>query len=107
MQQALRVADELGERVYLPQLLLLEAAIAREKGLPVVARTAVRHAVEEARTQEAAWLELLALVELCACHYATIEELQALAELLERLPEVAGSRTAQRARALLQKVTPA
>ena len=70
LQEALQIADELGEGVYLPQLLLLQAAIARAQGRPEAGAASVRRAVEEARAQEAPWLELLALVELCAHHDA-------------------------------------
>jgi hypothetical protein len=49
LEAVFRLADTLGERVYLPQLYLLEAAIARGRGEPAVARDSVRRAVEEAR----------------------------------------------------------
>jgi tetratricopeptide (TPR) repeat protein len=52
LQEALRVADELGERVYLPQLFLLDAAIARAQGRPDAGSAAVRRAVEEARVRK-------------------------------------------------------
>ena len=60
LQEALRVGEELGERVYLPQLLMLEAAIARAQGRSDASNAALRRAIEEARAQEASWLELLA-----------------------------------------------
>ena len=63
LREALQVADAHGERVYLPQLYLIEAAIARARGEFAAARTAVRRAVEESRAQEAPWLEQLALKE--------------------------------------------
>jgi len=102
LREALRVGEELGERVYLPQLLLLEAAIARAQGQPDAGSVAVRRAVEEARAQEAPWLELLARVELCEHHEATAEDRQALSTLIDRLPETAGTELAKRARSLLQ-----
>lgn len=101
LQEALRVGEELGERVYLPQLLLLEAAITREQGRPDAGANAVRRAVEEARVQEAPWLELRALVELCEHHDAKAIEWQVLATLLGQLPEAQGTELAQRARSLL------
>jgi DNA-binding winged helix-turn-helix (wHTH) protein len=100
--EALQLADELGEGVYLPQLLLLQAALACAQGRPDAAAVCARHAVQQARAQEAPWLELLALVELCAHHDATAEPRQALALLLDDLPETAGSEPVLRARALLQ-----
>ncbi|WP_279577315.1 AAA family ATPase [Pseudomonas sp. LA21] len=101
LQEALRVTAELGESVYLPQLLLLRAAIARALGEGESAGAAVRSALQEARAQEAPWLELLALVELCTQCEATDQERQALERLVERLPEAEGSEPMRRARALL------
>ncbi|MGF6690493.1 DNA-binding winged helix-turn-helix (wHTH) protein/tetratricopeptide (TPR) repeat protein [Metapseudomonas resinovorans] len=107
LQEALRVGEELGERVYLPQLLLLEAAIARAQGRPDAGGLAVRRAVEEARAQEAPWLELLALVELCGHHDAVAAERQTLAALLDQLPETEGTELAKRGRLLLQAASSA
>jgi DNA-binding winged helix-turn-helix (wHTH) protein/tetratricopeptide (TPR) repeat protein len=107
LQEALQIADELGEGVYLPQLLLLQAAIARAQGQPEAGAASVRRAVEEARTQEAPWLELLALVELCAHDNASTAERQALAELVDQLPEAASTEPVVRARSLLQPAKPA
>ncbi len=102
LQEALRVGEELGERVYLPQLLLLEAAIVRAQGRPGAGSVAVRRAVEEARVQEAPWLELLALVELYEHHNATAEDHQALSTLIDQLPETDGTELVKRAHSLLQ-----
>lgn len=63
LREALQVADAHGERVYLPQLYLIEAAIARARGDSAAASAAVGRALAEARTQEAPWLEQLALKE--------------------------------------------
>jgi tetratricopeptide (TPR) repeat protein len=102
LQEALRVGEELGERVYLPQLLLLEAAIARAQGRPDAGSAAVRRAIEEARAQQAPWLELLALVELCEQHDATTQDHQALATLVDQSPETDATELVKRARSLLQ-----
>jgi tetratricopeptide (TPR) repeat protein len=102
LQEAFRVGEELGERVYLPQLLLLEAAISRAQGQPDAGIAAARRAIEEARAQEAPWLELLARVELCEHHDATPEDQQALATLVDQSPETDGTELAKRARSLLQ-----
>ncbi|MNC70718.1 hypothetical protein D3C75_1215560 [compost metagenome] len=95
------MGEELGERVYLPQLLLLEAAISRAQGQPNAGIAAVRRAVAEARAQEAPWLELQALVELCEHPDATTEDQQALATLVDQSPETDGTELAKRARSLL------
>ncbi len=93
---------EPGERVYLPQLLLLESALARVQGRSDASNAAVRRAIEEARAQEASWLELLALVELCEYHDAAPEDHQALAMLIDQLPETHGTEQVKRARSLLE-----
>ena len=66
----------------------------------------MRRAVEEAREQQAPWLELLALVDLCAHHDASTAERQALAALVDRLPEAAGTEPVERARSLLTTKPP-
>lgn len=107
LEEAFRVANAHGERVYLPQLFLIEAAIARGRGQPTVAHASVRRAVAEASAQEAPWLELLALVELCERDGATAEDRRALAALVDRLPEAIGTTAFTSARALLDKAKPA
>ncbi|MBM6447358.1 MULTISPECIES: AAA family ATPase [Pseudomonas] len=102
LQEALRVGEELGERVYLPQLLLLEAAIARAQGRLQASSESVRRAIEEARAQEASWLELLALVELCEQYDATTEDFLALGRLIDQLPETHGTELIKRAHALIK-----
>jgi murein L,D-transpeptidase YcbB/YkuD len=98
-----QLADTLGERVYLPQMLLLEAAIARGRGQSAVARDAVRRAVEEARAREAPWLELIALLDLCEHDGATTEDRHALAALVDRLPEATNTTAVKKARTLLDQ----
>ena len=100
---AMQIAQELGERVYLPQLLLLEAAIAWARGQTGAGAASARRAIEEARTQEASWFELLALVELCEHPTATAEERTALRTLVGRLPEAADTALVGRARSLIEK----
>lgn len=95
---ALQVALELAERVYLPQLLLLEATIFRLRGHASQAIDSVRRAIEEARAQEAPWFELLALVELCEHHAATDDDRGALRMLVGRLPEAHDTPLLERAR---------
>ncbi len=51
VQDALQVADEPAERVVLPQLWLLQAAIDRAKGEADTGAASVRRAIEEARAQ--------------------------------------------------------
>jgi hypothetical protein len=103
LQEALRVADALAERVYLPQLLLIEAAIARGRGESTVALASVRRAIAEARAQEAPWLELMALIELCEHGGANAQDRRALAALVDQLPEAIDTTAVARARALLHE----
>ncbi|MDB5968020.1 MAG: transcriptional regulator [Hydrocarboniphaga sp.] len=102
LQEALQLADELAERVVLPQLWLLEAAIARAQARAEAGAASVRRAIDEARAQNAPWLELLALVDLCEHHEAAAAERSALAVLVERLPEASDTPPVRRARAILQ-----
>ena len=81
---------------------MIEAAIARARGESGVSNAAARRAVAEARAQEAAWLELLALVELCEHEGAKAKDRQALAALVDRLPEAAETDAVTRARALIR-----
>jgi DNA-binding winged helix-turn-helix (wHTH) protein/tetratricopeptide (TPR) repeat protein len=104
LQGALQVADELAERVVLPQLWLLDAAIARAQGRAEAGAASVRRAIGEARAQEAAWLELLALVNLCEHHDAAAAERSALAVLVDQLPEAGDTLQVRRARAIMQQV---
>ena len=66
LEQALEIVSRYGERIYLPQLLLTQGAIARARGQLAAADASIRGALEESRAQEAPWLELLALTDLCA-----------------------------------------
>jgi DNA-binding winged helix-turn-helix (wHTH) protein/tetratricopeptide (TPR) repeat protein len=101
LDEALQVANALGERVYLPQLFLIEAAIADARGDPAATRESILRALTEARAREAPWLELMAMLALCKREDATAEERQALAALVDRLPEARYTTAVATARALL------
>jgi ATP/maltotriose-dependent transcriptional regulator MalT len=101
LDKALGVATSHEERVYLPQLFLLEARLCRARGESDAARVAVRRAVHEARAQEAPWLELLARIDLCESEGATAKDRRTLADLLEQLPETVGTAAHAKAQALL------
>jgi hypothetical protein len=91
--------------VYLPQLLQIEAAIARGRGEEQAARNSVLRAIDEAKQQEAPWLELLARLDLCQSIGATAEDRDAMAKLVERLDEAGDTPLVNRARALLDATT--
>jgi len=101
LRQALRLATDLSEGVYLTQLLLLDAAIARAQGRAGEAAAAARRAVDTARAQQAPFLELLALADLCEHHDAGGAERQALADLVDAMPEAGETAAVRRARSLL------
>jgi len=106
LEKGLEFANRHAERVYLPQLFLIEAAIARARGQSAAAHASVLRAIAEAREQEAPWLELITLLELCKTDGATSDDRRALASLLERLPEAADTTTVAAARALLDNTRP-
>ena len=81
-EQALEIVNTYGERIYLPQLLLTEAAIARARGQRANADASIRRAITEARAQGALWLELLALTEICEHSTATVDDHRALGALV-------------------------
>jgi tetratricopeptide (TPR) repeat protein len=100
--QALEIVETYGERIYLPQLLLIESAIAHERGEPDAAIASIRRAMEEARAQRATWLELLALTRLCEGPAAEDEDRRALATLVDQLEEANDTTALARARASLE-----
>jgi ATP/maltotriose-dependent transcriptional regulator MalT len=101
--EALRMASAHGERVYLPQLFLIQAAIARARGEPDAARAAARQAVAEAKAQQARWLEFIALLELCECDRDNAEARHALAALVPQLHGASDTAVFRRAKMLLGK----
>jgi hypothetical protein len=103
LQEALQAAHTQAERVYLPQLFLIQAAIARARGQSGAAHGCVRQALAEARAQEAPWLELMALLELCEHDGAKAEDRHALAALVDQLPEASNTTAVTRASALLAR----
>jgi hypothetical protein len=103
LARALAISGKLDERIYLPQLLLIEAAIARASGDARAASDAARRAIAEAQVQQAAWFELLATAELIEHGEATSADRQALGALVDRLTEASGTAAFTRAKALLDR----
>ncbi|HSC97509.1 MAG TPA: AAA family ATPase [Casimicrobiaceae bacterium] len=101
LEEALRIAEEFGERVYLTQLHLMQAAIARARGERKAAGASVRRAIAEARAQEAPWLELIAMIDLCENDRVKPDDLSALATLVDQLPEASGTTAVVKAWALI------
>ncbi len=103
LEQGLEIVTRYGERVYLPQLLLIQGAVARARGQPAAADASIRRALEESRAQEAPWLELLALTELCAGSTAKSADRRALGALVSELSEGSDTPAYARARVLLDR----
>jgi len=86
LDEAFEIVVAFGERMCVPHLLLIEAAVAEARGDVASAYASMRRAVAEARLQEAPWLQLLALRELCAHDDATDDERRTLAALAAQFP---------------------
>jgi hypothetical protein len=101
LDEALGLARRIGERIFLPDLHLLEARIARGRNDLEGARTAALASLQEARRQQALWLELEAQVALCELHGAGRADFAALEDALARLNEGLDEALPVRARSLL------
>jgi hypothetical protein len=101
VDEALQLARGLGERVRIPDLLLLQARIALGQGQVDAARTSMRDSLEEARAQRALGLELAALVALCELENAAAADLHALEDACGRVTEGFDTALVARARELV------
>ena len=103
LEQGLGIVSRYGERVYLPQLLLTQGAVARGRGQLAAADASIRRALDESRAQEAPWLELLALTDLCAGATAKSADRRALGTLVSELGEGSDTPAYARARVVLDR----
>jgi len=103
LRQALEIVNTYGERIYLPQLLLTEGAVARARGQRANADASIRRALAEARAQGAPWLELLALTEIVEHSTATVDDHRALGALVAQLSDGIDVPALARARVLLER----
>ena len=103
LRQALEIVNTYGERIYLPQLLLTEGAIAQARGHSADAEASIRRSITEARTQGALWLELLALTEIGEHSTATVDDHRALGALTEQLCEARDTTALARAAAVVAR----
>lgn len=101
LDEAMQLAQRLGERVYLPQLWLLQGRLAAARGDARAAREAMLEARAEARRQGAPWLEMIALTAHCEAADAQTDDFTALAATLASLSEGFDTVPVTRARALL------
>ena len=103
LEDALQVANTLGERVVCAAVVRDAGCHPRARGDRTAADAAIRRAIAEARAQEAPWLELMAAIELCDRHSATAKDRRTLAALVDQFPEALDTPAAGKARALLAK----
>jgi len=101
VDEAMALARRLGERLHLPDLLLLQARIALARRDLAAARAATRAALAEAHEQGALWPELAAGVALCGLDGAPASDFDALAAARARLAEGLGAELVARADELL------
>jgi DNA-binding winged helix-turn-helix (wHTH) protein/tetratricopeptide (TPR) repeat protein len=101
LDQAFHIVNAYGERIFVPQLRLIQAAIERSRGDTAAAEASIRSAITEARAQGALWLELLARTELAERATPTLEDWQALSACVERLGEADDTSLFAKARALV------
>ena len=104
LRQALEIVNNFGERIYLPQLLLIDASIARARGQRARADDSTQRAITEARAQGAPWLELLALTDFCEHASTVADEHRALEELVTRMSQGVDAPVLTKARAVLEKI---
>ena len=81
----------------------MQAAIARAYDNRTASRASLRRALEEAKSQQAPWLELMALNALCDVDVGNVEDRKALATLVARMPEASDTDAIAKARTLLAK----
>ena len=96
----MQLAQRLGERLRVADLLLLQARVALGRGQLDAARTSMRASLDEARAQAALGFELAALVALCEMAGASTADREALKDACARVKEGLDTRPVQRAKAL-------
>lgn len=103
LRQALEIVNGRGERIYLPQLLLIDSAIARARDQRTRADEATLRAITEARAQDAPWLELLALTDFCEHASTSTDEHRALEKLVVQMSQGVDAPVLTKARAVLEQ----
>jgi DNA-binding winged helix-turn-helix (wHTH) protein/tetratricopeptide (TPR) repeat protein len=101
LDEARKLVQRTGERVYLTQMHLLQARIACAQGALRSTLEATQAALREARDQKSVWLELMALVALCELDDAEPNDLDALESVVGRMSEGFDTAAAKRAHDLL------
>jgi hypothetical protein len=101
VKEALSLAHRIGERIFVPDLLLLNARIALGCNDQEGARDAMRRSLDEARAMRALWQELAALVALNELDAASSAMRAELASAYARLTEGLDTPLAEKARTLI------
>jgi len=101
LDEAVALAARMGERLHEPDLRLLQGRIALAQRDVDAARASMRAALDEARRQQALWLELTACVALCSLDGARSGDFHELAAARTRTREGSGAALVARADALL------
>ncbi len=105
LDEAMQLASSLDERVYLPQLYLLQARIALNRRESAAARASMLAALEEANAQRAVWLEITVLVALCELNNSSPDDLAELRDAYAGHTEGFDTAPVIRARELLEITT--
>lgn len=103
LDEALALAERMGERIWLPDLWLLEARIAQGLGELEAADSALRRAWQEAQRQQAGWLVLVVLAALCVSAGASPADWHALASARAAQQEGLDSALLRRVNGLLNQ----
>ena len=101
LREAFAMAGRIGERLFVPDLHLVEARILGATD-PSKQRGAVEAALAEARSQGAAWMELAALTALCQLPGASVQDREALRQVVSSLAEGRDTPLAHRALSILE-----
>jgi DNA-binding winged helix-turn-helix (wHTH) protein/tetratricopeptide (TPR) repeat protein len=100
IDEALQLAQRLGERLRVADLLLLQARVELGRGQVAAARTSMRASLDEARAREALGFELAALVALCEMDGASAADREALKDACARVKEGLDTKPVKKAKEL-------
>jgi hypothetical protein len=105
LDQACELRVRLGERILFKYHLLLQSRIDLERGDNAAARRSLENGVAEARQLGSLWMEVRLLASLCELRDASKQDLAALREAYDRLPEGFSTAVVSRARELLGRAS--
>lgn len=103
VDEGMQLARRLGERLRIPDFLLLQARAEIGQGRVDAARASMRESLSEARAQHAPWFELSALVALCELEEPAVDDLDALERAYARITEGLETKLVKRARELIER----